>query len=127
MPKFSVKRNPTFTAAVSLPVVGGEAVVANFTFKHMNRMQLAEFQNSRIDFAKNIAGMASKEETTAGDIAKFAIDYEFPQLKGIIEAWDIEEEFNDANLMALVESGSELTAAIVNGYIDAYHKAREGN
>lgn len=127
MPKFSVKRNPTFTAAVSLPVVGGEAVVANFTFKHMNRIELAEFQNKRIEFAKAIAELASQNTTTASDIAKFAIDFEFPQLKGIIEAWDIEEELNDSNLMALVESGSELTAAIVNGFLDSYHKAREGN
>lgn len=127
MAKFSVKRNPTFTAAVSLPVVGGEAVAVNFTFKHMNRIELAEFQNKRIEFAKSIAELASQNTTTASDIAKFAIDFEFPQLKGIIEAWDIEEEFNDSNLMELVESGSEITAAIVNGYIDAYHKVREGN
>lgn len=127
MAKFSVKRNPTFTASVSLPVVGGESVAVNFTFKHMNRIELAEFQNKRIEFAKSIADLASQNTTTASDIAKFAIDFEFPQLKGVIEAWDIEEELNDSNLMELVESGSEITAAIVNGYIDAYHKAREGN
>ena len=127
MAKFSVKSNPTFTVSVPLPVVGGESIPTNFTFKHLDRMGLAEFQNSRFEFAKQIGELASRNTSTTSDIAKTAIDFEFKQLKEIIVGWEIDEPYNDDNLMELVKFGSELTAAIVNGFLGSYSSAREGN
>ena len=74
-----------------------------------------------------VQGYAKEEGVTGIDVAQFVIDYEVPQLKSIIVGWDIEEEFNDDNLRSLVEAGSEYPAAIVNGYLAAYDRAREGN
>ena len=124
--KFSIKRDPTFTTTVNLPAPGRAPVPVSFTFKWMDRESLAKFHDARMKFAQSF--MEKAKETESGtELAKFAIDFEVPQLKSIIVGWDIEEEFNDENLRALVESGSELPAAIVNGYLAAYDKAREGN
>lgn len=124
--KFSIKRDPTFAATVDLPAPGQKPVAVDFTFKWMDREALAKFHDARVNFAQEF--MEKAKDTKSGtDLAKFAIDFEVPQLKSIIVGWDIEEEFNDENLRALVESGSELPAAIVNGYLAAYDKAREGN
>lgn len=124
--KFSIKRDPTFTTTVNLPAPGQAPVPVSFTFKWMDRESLAKFHDERKAF-----GVAFLEKVEAGaanaEIAKMAVDFEVPQLKSIIVGWDIEEEFNDENLRALVESGSELPGAIVSGYLAAYHTAREGN
>ena len=124
--KFSIKRDPTFTTTVNLPAPGQAPVPVSFTFKWMDRESLAKFHDARVNFAQEFMEKA-KDTKSGADLAKFAIDFEVPQLKSIIAGWDIEEEFNDENLRALVESGSELPAAIVNGYLAAYDKAREGN
>lgn len=125
--KFSIKRDPTFKTTIPLPVVGGKSVPAEFEFRYLDRTALSEFQGDRLKFAREFGELVGNPETTAAQIAQMAIDFEYPQLKSIIVGWDIEEEFNDENLSALVESGSEVTAAIVNGFFDAYTKAREGN
>lgn len=125
--KFSIKRDPTFKTTIPLPVVGGKAVPVEFEFRYLDRKGLSEFQGSRVEFAREFGKFVSEPDTTSTQIAQMAIDFEVPQLKSIIVNWDIEEEFNDENLAALVESGSEITAAIVEGYFDAYVKAREGN
>lgn len=124
--KFSIKRDPTFTTTVNLPAPGQAPVPVSFTFKWMDRESLAKFHDDRKAFADAFFEKANANATNA-EIAKAVIDFEVPQLKSIIVGWDIEEEFNDENLRALVESGSELPAAIVNGYLAAYDKAREGN
>lgn len=124
--KFSIKRDPTFKATVDLPVVGQKPVPVEFTFKWMDRKSLGQFHENRRKFGADF--MKKVEDGEQGsDLAAFAIAFEVPQLKSIIAGWDIEEEFNDENLQTLVESGSELPAAIVNGYLTAYDKAREGN
>lgn len=124
--KFSIKRDPTFTTTVNLPAPGQDPVPVSFTFKWMDRESLAKFHDERVKFAKEVMEMAAASKP-GPEIAKYAIGFEVPQLKSLIVGWDIEEEFNDENLRALVESGSELPAAIVNGYLAAYDKAREGN
>lgn len=124
--KFSIKRDPTFKAMVDLPVVGQKPVPVEFTFKWMDRNGLSQFHEDRRNFGKEF--MEKVEGGAQGtELARFAIEFEVPQLKSIIAGWDIEEEFNDENLSALVKSGSELPAAIVNGYLEAYDKSREGN
>ena len=126
--KFSIKRDPTFKATVSLPSPGQEPVPVEFTFKWMDRKELTKFNDDRYQFFVNkVTGYAKEEGVTGIDVAQFVIDYEVPQLKSIIVGWDIEEEFNDDNLRSLVEAGSEYPAAIVNGYLAAYDRAREGN
>lgn len=124
--KFSIKRDPTFTTTVNLPAPGQAPVPVSFTFKWMDRESLAKFHDERKAFAEAFFEKAKAGAANA-EIAKMAVDFEVPQLKSIIVGWDIEEEFNDENLRALVESGSELPGAIVNGYLEAYHAAREGN
>lgn len=125
--KFSIKRDPTFTTTVNLPAPGQEPIPVGFTFKWMDRKALVKFNEDRYAFAKRFADFVVKDDVTGSEVAQFAIDFEVPQLKSIIADWDIEEEFNDENLKTLVESGSELPAAIVRGYLEAYDKAREGN
>jgi len=126
--KFSIKRDPTFKATVNLPSPGQELVPVEFTFKWMDRKELTKFNEERYQFFVNKVPAYAKEDGVTGiDVAQFVIDYEVPQLKAIVVGWDIEEEFNDENLTTLVESGSELPAAIVAGYLAAYDRAREGN
>ncbi len=124
--KFSIKRDPTSTTDVFLPSPGQEPVKVNFTFKWMDRKSLVAFNAERFKFGEDFS-KKYEEKASSEELAQFAIDFEVPQLKSIIAGWDIEEEFNDENLRALVESGSELPAAIVRGYLAAYEKAREGN
>lgn len=124
---FSIKRDPTFTTAVNLPSPGQDPVSVDFTFKWMDRKSLVKFNEARYTFAKSFAEYVHKEGVTAVDIGQFAIDLEFPQLKSIVAGWAVEEEFNDENLLAFVESGSELPAAVVEAYLKSYDKAIEGN
>lgn len=126
MAKFSIKRNPTFNASVPLPVVGGDPVKVEFTFKYLDRTALANFQQSRFDFASSLSEKFG-EGAKMGEVAKSAIDYEFDQLKAIVADWDIDEEFNDENLRAFVESSSQTVAAVVDAYMDSYQAARQGN
>lgn len=126
--KFSIKRDPTFKATANLPSPGQEPVTVEFTFKWMDRKELTKFNDDRYQFfTEKVKAYANEEGVQAVDVAEFVINYEVHQLKSIIAGWDIEEEFNDQNLQALVEAGSELPAAIVNGYLSAYDRAREGN
>ena len=125
--KFSIKRDPTFKATVDLPSPGQAPLPVDFTFKWMDRKAMVKFNEDRYAFAKRFGELASEEGVTSGDLAQFAIDFEIPQLKSIIAGWDIDEEFNDENLKAFVESGSELPAAVVRGYLKSYERAAEGN
>ena len=126
--KFSIKRDPIFAATVNLPSPGQDSVAVAFKFKWMDRKELTAFNEDRYKFfTKEIPNYAKEDGVTGIDVAQKMIDYEFNQLKSIIHDWDIEEEFNDESLMALVESGSQLPASIVDGYLQAYDKAREGN
>lgn len=124
--KFSIKRDPTFKATVNLPSPGQEPVPVEFIFKWMDRKSLTAFNEARFKFGDDFIKKV-EEKVSGPELAQFAIDFEVPQLKSIIAGWDIEEEFNDESLRALVEAGSELPAAIVRGYLASYDKAREGN
>lgn len=125
--KFSIKRDPTFKATVDLPCPGQAPIGVEFTFKWMDRKALVKFNEDRYSFAKRFGELAAESNTTSADLAEFAIEFEFPQLKSIVADWVMDEEFNDDNLKAFVESSSELPAAVVRGYLKSYERAAEGN
>lgn len=78
-------------------------------------------------FYESVKDKALAEKWGNAEWADARISYDFDCLKTIVVGWDIEEDFNDDNLRALVESGSDFPAVIVRGYLAAYEKAREGN
>lgn len=125
--KFSIKRDPTFTTTVNLPAPGHAPVPVSFTFKWMDRKSVASFQDDWFKFWEENKDVAIEEKWQNKKWAEVREPFEFDKLKSIISSWEIEEEFNDENLMALVQSSNELAAIIVRGYLDAYEKAREGN
>ncbi len=125
--KFSIKRDPTFTTTVNLPAPGQAPVPVSFTFKWMDRKAVAAFQDEWFKFWDENKDVAIAEKWQNQKWAEVREPFEFDKLKSIISSWEIEEEYNDENLMSLVQSSNELAAIIVRGYLDAYDKAREGN
>lgn len=125
--KFSIKRDPTFKATVNLPSPGQEPVPVEFTFKWMDRKEVAQLQDKWLDFYRECEPIALEKEWGNKEWAEARSEFEYGVLKSFVEAWDIEEEFNEENLKALVESSSDLSAVIVRGYISSYEQAKSGN
>ncbi|MBC7210882.1 MAG: hypothetical protein H5U33_11635, partial [Pseudomonas sp.] len=73
MAKIKIAQNPTFTAVVQVPRIGGEPVPVEFQFRYMDRVTLAgmfdRWNKARETWAEKAQkDGASWEEVTAGEI-----------------------------------------------------------
>lgn len=123
--KFNIAVAPTFKANVSIPRVGGDPIDVPFTFKVLGRKELAKLYSA---WGKEYKELFDKHE---GEITEqYAIEevaLQVKQIKEIVEGWGFDDEFNDENLEALVDTVVSVTDAITTCYNEAYSKARRGN
>ncbi|KXK72130.1 hypothetical protein BC89_03340, partial [Pseudomonas monteilii] len=95
MAKIKIAQNPTFTAEVNIPRVGGDPVAVEFTFRYMDRAALAKLydgwnQAFEAHAEKCKAEGASLEQFTDGQVQLQA-----EQVKAITSGWGFEDKFTD--------------------------------
>lgn len=122
--KFKIAQNPTFKADVKIPRIGGSSDVISFEYKFIPRKELADMYDSWRDKA---ASLEVTEESKLSDLTEFEIDLQTQQLLDIVTGWGFDDEFNEENVRLLVESCAAAPAAIIDGFQNAYVKAKEGN
>lgn len=127
MPKIKIAQNPTFTAVVQVPRIGGEPAPVEFQFRYMDRVTLASmfdrWNKARDAWAEKAKDSgATWEEVTAGEIALQA-----EQLGEIVTGWDLEDEFSQEAIVNLVRTCTGAPKAVIDAFQNAYSPARLGN
>lgn len=127
MAKIKIAQNPTFTAPVQVPRIGGEAVPVEFEFRYMDRVTLAgmfdRWNKARDAWAEKAKEQdASWEVVTAGEITLQA-----EQLGEIVAGWDLEDEFSQEAILDLVRTCTGAPKAVIDAFQAAYSPARLGN
>ncbi|WP_207936370.1 phage tail assembly chaperone [Pseudomonas sp. 51_B] len=127
MAKIKIAQNPTFTAEVQVPRIGGESVPVEFEFRYMDRVTLAgmfdRWNNAREAWAEKAkADNATWKEVTAGEIALQA-----EQLDEIVTGWDLEDKFSKGAILELVRTCTGAPKAVIDAFQAAYSPARLGN
>ncbi|MGJ7474470.1 phage tail assembly chaperone [Pseudomonas fulva] len=127
MAKIKIAQNPTFTAEVQLPRIGGEPVPVEFEFRYMDRVTLAgmfdRWNKARDAWAEKAKDEnATWEEVTAGEIALQA-----EQLGEIVTGWDLEDKFSQKAILDLVRTCTGAPKAVIDAFQAAYSPARLGN
>lgn len=127
MPKIKIAQNPTFTAEVKIPRVGGDPVAVDFTFRYLDRTALAKLydswnQASEVNAEKAKAEGASLEQFTAGQL-----QLQTEQIKAVTVGWGFDDKFNDEAILELVTTCVGAPQAVLDAYQEAYNPARLGN
>lgn len=123
--KFKILQNPTFKEKVKIPRIGGEPIEVEFEFKYLVRKELAKIYDGWQDKLKELYN--PEDEKTLSDLTDVEIAFQVMQLKDIVVGWDFEDEFNDENIEALVETSVLAAKTVVEAYQEAYTKAKLGN
>ncbi|HCN47081.1 MAG TPA: hypothetical protein DIT18_16680 [Pseudomonas sp.] len=127
MAKIKIAQDPTFTGEVLLPRIGGGSVAVDFRFRYMDRVELAgmfdRWNKARDAWAEKTKETgASWEQVTAGEI-----ELQAEQLKEIVIGWELEDEFSDEAIAALVRTCTGAPKAVIDAFQAAYNPARLGN
>ncbi|MGN7901478.1 phage tail assembly chaperone [Pseudomonas sp. 22373] len=127
MAKIKIAQNPTFTALVQVPRIGGEAVPVEFQFRYMDRVALSamfdRWNKARDAWTEKAQkDGATWEEVTAGEISLQA-----EQLGEIVTGWDLEDEFSAEAIADLVRTCTGAPKAVIDAFQSAYSPARLGN
>jgi hypothetical protein len=126
MAKLKIAENPTFTADVEIPRVGGTSIKVQFTFKYRNREELAAlFDRWQADTKERFKGVGEGSTLAAATAAE--VDQQVSQMLEVVEAWGFDDPFDEENVRALVLSIRGATDAVLNAYGAAYQDARRGN
>lgn len=99
---FKLKPDPTFKAAVSIPLPGGGSAPVTFEFRHRTADELAEWLKQ--DLGDDTAAI---RQTAIG--------------------WDLVEPFDEANVALLVQNYIGCGKPIVETYLRELTRARLGN
>ncbi|WP_374424770.1 phage tail assembly chaperone [Chromobacterium sp.] len=103
MAKLTLAAAPTFPATVAIPVPGGGTDDVVLTFKHCTKSELRK----RIEKLDQTSDIDLIESCTAG--------------------WDLDDEFNRANLVQLLENHHGAWSAIWGAYLQELVGVRQGN
>ncbi|MCE7762947.1 hypothetical protein GQL56_09870 [Pseudomonas putida] len=127
MAKIKIAQNPTFTAEVKIPRVGGDPAPVEFTFRYMDRTALAKLydgwnQAFEAHAEKCKAEGASLEQFTAGQVRLQA-----EQIKAITVSWGFDDKFTEDAILDLVTTCVGAPQAVLDAYQEAYNPARLGN
>jgi hypothetical protein len=125
MAKFQIAQNPTFTADVSIPRIGGDPIDVKFTYRILSRKQLAAMYDKWSDAARSFD--LDAETITFSSLAEADIESQRQQIKDIVIGWGFEDEFNDENIDALCDTCTQAAQAIVEAYRKEYAEARLKN
>jgi hypothetical protein len=103
MVKLKLVADPTFQAAVPIPIAGGKPVPVVFTFKHRTRAALDEWM-------KVMEGKSNLE-----------------YIMGMAEAWELEDAFTKENVELLLQNRLGAADAISFTYHNELYPAKLGN
>ena len=99
---FKLKPDPTFKAAVSIPLPGGGSAPVTFEFRHRTADELA-------------AWLKRESEDDTASILQMAV------------GWDLVDPFDEANVSLLVQNYIGCGKPIVDTYLRELTRARLGN
>lgn len=103
MAKLILTAEPTFKAPVAIPVPGGKTATVQFTFKWRTRDEAKEW-------------LEGVEKLSDEEIVLSAAS-----------GWDLDDEFNDTNVNALLQKFGGSARAIFNAYVDELRGAKAKN
>ncbi len=127
MAKIKIAQNPTFSAEVKIPRVGGEPVPVEFQFRYLDRVALAEMFD-RWNKARDAWAAKVQEDSPSWKEATAAeIELQAEQLKDIVVGWDLDDEFSEEAILDLVKTCTGAPKAVTEAYQSAYSPARLGN
>lgn len=104
MAKLKLQPDPTFQAKVEIAVPGAAPAGVVFTFKHRTRQEMERFL------------------PTVGEM-----ENDTQMVMAICTGWELADEFNVANVAALVDSYISAPAAIFEAYLKELTGARAKN
>ena len=129
MAKLKIAQDPTFSAKVSIPRVGGAVVEADFQFKYRDRKELAALfvkwnKRSQEDQERL---KALGDEVTLVEVTDSDIERQIEQVTDLVAGWSFADDLSEASIRALVQTSAGAGVAIVEAYQNAYAPARLGN
>lgn len=129
MTAFKIAQNPTFTANVDIPRIGGEPDKVPFEFKYRSRKELAVLfvgWDAKIK-ADQAAFEAKGSELNLIDVTDADIERQIGQVQDLVVGWGFDVELGPDSIRALVETSAGAGKAIVDAYQGAFQQARLGN
>lgn len=127
MPKIKIAQNPTFTAEVKIPRVGGDPVAVAFTFRYFDRTALAKLYDSWNQAAEANAEKAKAEGMSLEQFTAGQVQLQAEQIKAVTVGWGFDDKFTDEAILALVTTCVGAPQAVLDAYQQAYSPARLGN
>jgi hypothetical protein len=129
MAKFKIAEEPTFSADVGIPRVGGGSITVPFVFKYRDREALAALFTEWQSRAKADQKLLDEkgDDVTVSDVTEAQIARQIEQVKALVVGWDFEDPVNDESIRAVVVMATGVTEAIVASYQKAFTPARQGN
>ncbi|MDM3886007.1 phage tail assembly chaperone [Pseudomonas sp. BCRC 81390] len=127
MPKIKIAQNPTFTAEVKIPRVGGEPVAVEFSFRYFDRTALAKLYDG---WNQAFEAHAEKCKTEGASLELFTagqVQLQAEQIKAVTVGWGFDDKFNDEAILELVTTCVGAPQAVLDAYQQAYNPARLGN
>lgn len=127
MAKIKIAQNPTFSAVVHIPRIGGDPAPVEFQFRYLDRVALAEMFD-RWNKARDAWATKAQEEGASWKESTAAeIQLQAEQIKDIVIGWDLEDEFGDEAIVDLVRTCTGAPKAVTDAFQGAYTPARLGN
>ena len=123
--KFSIAQAPTFESSVEIPRLGGESIKVPFTFKYLDREDLADLYSSWGERFKRLVEETREQSLEAFTTAQ--IDLQVEQVQAVVAGGGFDEAFTEANVRLLVSSLVSVPEAILEAYQSAYSRGRLGN
>ena len=102
--KFTLVASPTFKAKVMIPVAGSQPAPIEFIFKHRDTDVFKEWMD-------NLKGSTDDVEL----------------IKDIASGWDLDDPFDDENILMLTQNYMGSARAVVEKYIAENTGAKLGN
>ncbi|MFK3723318.1 phage tail assembly chaperone [Pseudomonas monteilii] len=127
MTTIKIAQDPTFTASVPLPRVGGESTPVEFEFRYLDRLALAELFDRWNAAREALTARASEPGVRWAEITAQEIEFQVDQLQAIVTGWALDDAFDVAALHQLVEACAGAPKAVIEAYQAAYTPARLGN
>jgi hypothetical protein len=103
MAKLKLSPDPTFTAAVGIPVHGTDPAQVSFTFKHRDRPGVQAWMEE----------VANKTDAEV--------------VSSCVTGWELEDEFTPENVKRLCDNYGGAGMAIFSAYLDELRGARAKN
>lgn len=129
MASFQIAQNPTFSAAVKIPRIGGDPLSVPFEFQYRSRKELAALfvgWSKRLE-ADKAAFEAKGDDLTIADVTDSDIERQIDQVQALVVGWGFDDAFTPESVRALVETSQGAGQAIVDAYQGAFTAARLGN